>query len=221
MQNVNIKLISIEGNIGSGKSTCLSQLHNIYSNNNNSFEKYYFLQEPVEEWNNIKDTEGNDILTKFYEDQTKYSFSFQMMAYISRLAQLKKTIKDINCSTNASNYTHVIFTERSLFTDKNVFAKMLFMDKKIDEINYQIYNLWFSNFIEDIPKIKFIYIKTDPDIAYERVLKRNRNGENITKEYIINCHKYHNNWLETEICAATIDGNGDINYVISNIKNVV
>jgi len=44
-----------------------------------------FLEEPVKEWENIKDDDGMNKLTKFYEDQKKYSFAFQMMAYISRL----------------------------------------------------------------------------------------------------------------------------------------
>ena len=41
---------------------------------------------------NIKDENGVTILEKFYSDQNKYSFSFQMMAYISRLKLLKDTI---------------------------------------------------------------------------------------------------------------------------------
>ena len=45
-----------------------------------------------------------------------------MMAYISRLAQLKKIIKEHPWS--------IIITERSIFTDRNVFAKMLYDNKK-------------------------------------------------------------------------------------------
>ena len=83
----NIEIISIEGNIGSGKSTLLEHLKTYYSNNDNVL----FLREPVNEWNNIKDEKGETILAKFYAEQEKYSFTFQMMAYISRL----KILKDI------------------------------------------------------------------------------------------------------------------------------
>ena len=73
-------IISIEGNIGSGKTTLLQNLKNKYKNN----PQVIFLKEPVDEWNNIKDSNGTTILEKFYLDQEKYSFAFQMMAYISR-----------------------------------------------------------------------------------------------------------------------------------------
>ena len=81
-------IISIEGNIGSGKSTFLS-----YLKSNNT--KFVFVKEPVDEWESVRDTEsGKSIIEKFYEDQEKYSFSFQMMAFISRLKILRDTIKD-------------------------------------------------------------------------------------------------------------------------------
>ena len=83
------KIISIEGNIGSGKSTILKYLKEYYKNNNNII----FLQEPVDQWDEIRDKNNKTILEKFYEDQTKYSFAFQMMAYISRLSLLKDTIE--------------------------------------------------------------------------------------------------------------------------------
>ena len=56
------KIIAIEGNIGSGKSTLVSKLEEIFKNNSD----YYFLQEPVSIWNTIKDENGVTILEKFY-----------------------------------------------------------------------------------------------------------------------------------------------------------
>ena len=103
-------IISIEGNIGSGKSTLVDYLKNNYTDKN-----IVYLQEPVDEWNNIKDENNITILEKFYANQTKYSFAFQMMAYISRLDLLRNSIKN--------NPNSIIITERSLFTDKYVFAK--------------------------------------------------------------------------------------------------
>ena len=123
------KVISIEGNIGSGKSTLLSHLKQSLSAEN--VPQIIFLQEPVDEWENIKDEQGNTMIQKFYGDQTKYSFSFQMMAYISRLALLKKSIEE--------NPNAIVITERSLFTDKFVFAKMLYDSKKMESVEYQIY----------------------------------------------------------------------------------
>ena len=72
---------------------------------------------------------------------------------------------------------------------------MLYDDNKIEEINYQIYLKWFDEFITDIPITYFLYIQTDSNIAYQRVLKRNRKGENIDLDYLEMCNKYHDDWL--------------------------
>jgi len=179
------KIVSIEGNIGSGKSTLVDALSKKYASHSN----ICFLQEPVDIWNTIQDEEGNTMLAKFYGDTKKYSFAFQMMAYISRLSLLRKAISE--------NYD-IIVVERSMFTDKMVFAKMLYDDGNMEEVEYQIYNKWFDEFIEDLPPIHVIYVKTSPDIAKARVEKRAREGEAIPLEYLINCHKYHEDWLNSD-----------------------
>ena len=176
------KIISIEGNIGSGKSTLVEALRQKFE----GIRNVCFLQEPVDIWNTIKDKGGNTMLTKFYADPKKYSFAFQMMAYISRLSLLKKALsKDYD----------IIVVERSMYTDKMVFAKMLYDDGNIEEVEYQIYNKWFDEFINDLPPIDIIYVSTTPNVAKERVDKRAREGENIPIEYLQSCHIYHENWI--------------------------
>ena len=135
--SINYKIVSIEGNIGSGKSTLLENIRNFYENNTNVI----FLREPVDDWEQIKDNEGNTMLKLFYADQEKYSFAFQMMAYISRLKILRDTIKKIQNEVllKDCNKEYVIITERSLYTDREVFAKMLYNQGKIENVCYQIY----------------------------------------------------------------------------------
>ena len=115
-------IISIEGNIGSGKSTLMAELKLMYADT----PDVIFLQEPVDEWNTICDEEGRTMLEKFYANQTKYSFSFQMMAYISRLAVIRTAIRN--------NPGCIFISERCLHTDKHVFAKMLYDDNKIESV---------------------------------------------------------------------------------------
>ena len=107
----------------------------------------------------IKDKDDKDILTYFYEDNKTWAFSFQMMAYISKLSLLKKTISD--------HPDAIIIVERSVYTDKNVFPKMLYDDNLINEINYQIYNKWFDHFVKEIKLDGIIYLKCDPKISYD------------------------------------------------------
>lgn len=181
---MSVKIYSIEGNIGSGKSTFIAYWKSLQKD-----DSIIFIQEPVDEWNTITDKDNITILEKFYENKERYAFSFQMMAYISRLAQIKNIIK-----TN-KNKDIIIIMERCVYTDRNVFAKMLYDNKEINEIDYKIYNKWFDYFIEDIKFNGIIYIKSNPKIAYDRVLKRNRKGENIPIEYLEKCSKYHDDWI--------------------------
>lgn len=193
-----VKIYSVEGNIGSGKSTLLRIMREKYADN----DKFVFLQEPVSIWETITDKAGENIISKFYKDQEKYSFAFQMMAYISRLHLIRKTVKEHPHAT--------IICERSIFTDRNVFAKMLHDDGKIEDVEYAIYLKWFDEFIEDIPITGLIYVKADPEKSHERVLKRAREGEAIPLEYLENCHKYHEEWITQEKCnTLTLDANED------------
>ena len=206
----NLIIVSIEGNIGSGKSTLLDNLRETYKNDAN----IVFLKEPVDEWEKIKDENGITILEKFYSDQIKYSFPFQMMAYVSRLKVLRDELKKIQFSEDKKT---IIITERSLHTDKMVFAKMLYDSGKIEYINYQIYLSWFNTFSEEFPVHKIVYVKTCPEKCYSRVHKRSRDGEeNIPLDYLINCSKYHNDMLDISssecVCKnqLVLDGNIDI-----------
>ena len=136
------------------------------------------------------------MIEKFYSDQEKYAFSFQMMAYITRLSMLKKCIRE--------NPNAIIICERSLNTDKNIFAKMLYDDNKIEDVKYQIYSNWFDEFISDIPECGIIYVRTEPTKCYERVKIRDRKGETIPLEYLEKCHDYHEKWINYDKNLKTI-----------------
>jgi deoxyadenosine/deoxycytidine kinase len=225
------KIVSIEGNIGSGKSTLLEILRQHYSSNT----RVIFLREPVDDWEKIKDNEGNTMLKKFYADQEKYSFAFQMMAYISRLKILRDVVNKITIERNnlvqekmknmfvnydeKENYydfpKYVIITERSLYTDKHVFAKMLHDQGKIEDVCYQIYLTWFDEFAKDFPINYSVYVNTIPQKCYERIHKRARDGEEVIPlGYLDECHNYHEKFLDENTGIKTekivLDGNVDI-----------
>lgn len=226
----NYKIVSIEGNIGSGKSTLLDNLTKHYIKNTHVI----FLREPVDDWEKIKDSDGNTMLKKFYADQEKYSFAFQMMAYISRLKILRDTIQEIKEKNsvfienrfhqilNHDKYDkefklplYIIMTERSLYTDKHVFAKMLHDQGKIEDVCYQIYLNWFEEFTKDFPINYSVYVKTEPEKCYERIHKRARDGEEVIPlAYLSDCHNYHEEFLDENkginITKLVLDGNVDI-----------
>ena len=195
-------IVSVEGNIGSGKSTFVKSMEATFAKKGIDNMKMVFVQEPVNEWTQIKDSNGVDMLTKFYGNQEKYAFAFQMMAYISRLSLLKRAYEE-----NPKNT--IIITERSVYTDRYVFAKMLYDNKKIEEVEYQIYLKWFNEFISELPIFAMVYLHTTPEVSHARVLKRAREGETIPLEYLKECFQYHEDWLSKEKSVLTIDVSGE------------
>jgi deoxyadenosine/deoxycytidine kinase len=207
-------IISFDGNIGSGKSSIVQYFKNNFqlfcdSNLEGANKlRICFLPEPVSEWESIRDSStGKNIIEKFYEDNKGYAFAFQMMAYISRLSLFKKAI--------AQKYD-IIITERSMYTDRNVFAKMLFSSGDISSIEYQVYNKWFTEFTDILKNIKIVYIKTSPEICEKRIVKRGRSGENIPLSYLQECSRYHDNWLNNPDLIENgsvliVDGDPEIN----------
>jgi len=177
-------LITVEGNIGSGKSTAVRMIENEFKHHKN----IAFLQEPVEQWLEIKDADGETVLQKYYSDMNKYSFAFQMMAYISRLSILRKTLQ--------TSGVDIIISERSVYTDRHVFAQMLYDSKLLNDIEFQIYLKWFDEFLNEIQDCHIFYVRTDPEVAYERVLKRSREGETMDINYLQRCHDYHEAWIQ-------------------------
>ena len=197
-----VLLFSIDGNIGSGKSTLLRHVSNIVNSHclgeyANDYE-VVFLQEPVDEWMGIKDKNGRSVISLFYEDQKRYAFSFQMMAYISRLDLLKK-IMDTSKKV-------VVLSERSVHTDKYVFAKMLYDSAIMTDVEYQIYNKWFDSFISEIHMQGVIYLKTDPVNCQKRVHQRSRDGEVMDLRYLESCHAYHDEYVK-RFRLLELDGN--------------
>lgn len=178
-------IISIEGNIGAGKTTFINLLEK--ECNNIGLNNIIFLKEPVDEWNNIKNN-NITILEKFYEDQYKYAFSFQILTFITRLKYILDIIE--------KNSDFIIIIDRCLLTDKYVFMQMLYDDNKIDPYSFQIYNLLFNYFLNKLPKHKHIYLKSSIKLLRQKISKRNRKGENISDAYLIKSTNYHNNYYE-------------------------
>ena len=168
-------VFAIEGNVGSGKSTLIKYLEKekleIYG------YKIVFLPEPVEDWISIKNDEGSNIIQEYYKDNHKYGFCFQINALISRISQIRRAL--------LTSSKTIFIIERSVHTDKFVFCKMLYDDKIIDKINYEVYLRWYNEFQKDMMITGIIYVNTDVGNSFNRIKIRNRKGEeSISKEYL-------------------------------------
>lgn len=198
-----MKLIAIDGNIGSGKSTFVSYVKKHYKN-------IIFLPEPVTEWMDICDENNVNILENFYKDQNKYAFVFQINAFQSRL--------QIALDACKNNPDAIFITERSLYTDKYVFAQMMYDQNKISTLEFNVYLTMYNYFIDQCKPDVIIYLDATPSICYDRVIKRDRKGENIPLTYLQECNKYHLNLICDTPCEKIhIDSNKNINNKTYNV----
>ena len=89
-------IVTIEGNIGSGKTTGKENLKKYICSNKNK-DSTIFVDEPTSEWESIKDENGVPILVNLYSDIKRYAFRFQMMAYITRLKKNQRSFSKSKC----------------------------------------------------------------------------------------------------------------------------
>ena len=159
------KIIAIEGNIGSGKSTLLEQLSELPVLN--------VIQEDVDSWKK----EG--WLELFYSDLKRYSGTFQLRTQLSHIENKSKF------KTDAINVI-----ERSPLSNKYIFGKMLKEDGFLHEKEYDIIGR--VNDLAGWTPDVVVVLLCDPDVCYERIKKRGREGENIPSlDYLKTLHQKH------------------------------
>jgi len=111
----------------------------------------------------------------------------------------------------------MIICERSLEADRHIFAKMLFDDNMIEDINYKVYLQFYEEYKRDFELDGIVYIDSDADVCYNRIKKRARTGEEgVPLDYLKNCQKYHDEWLSVINHKLRISTNDDVTYDTSD-----
>ena len=179
-------IISLDGNIGSGKSTLLAEIRN-------KLHDVHIVDEPVGQWTALKNAEGKNLLELFYEDKKRWAYTFQNCAILTRLKNIQDAVENLDSTMKGP---HVIITERSVMTDRHVFAEMLYNSGEIDPLEWELYESWFNIFGKKYPVRAIIYISTSSDTSKERITVRNRHGEeNIGIDYLDALDTQHRKWI--------------------------
>ncbi|KAL5018547.1 hypothetical protein ScPMuIL_004269 [Solemya velum] len=168
--------VSIEGNIGCGKTTLLEY-----------FKKSAYVEaikEPVQQWTNVQ---GHNALQLLYDNPSRWSFSFNMYAQLTRVQMhTKKHSKPVK------------MLERSLYSTRYCFVENDFRNKTITDLEYIILKEWFEFLTQkDETKLDLIvYLRAAPEVCYERIKKRSRMEESgVPFELIEALHDLHEEWL--------------------------
>lgn len=182
-------IIFVEGNIATGKSTFLSLISKHLKN-------VQTIHEPVDKWTQLKDSKDINILEYFYKDMKKYTYSFQSFAFLSRVMLLDEIDQNKN----------IVFIERSIFSDREIFAKNCMKNGTMQDIEWNLYTKWFDwmlkklNLVEGINYLH-LYLQCPSEECYRRLKERNRNEEqNVSQEYLQEIHNRHEEWLGKKKC---------------------
>lgn len=169
----------VEGNIGTGKSTFLQALQH-------SLPHVSVQLEAVDYWQNASN--GQSILQNFYESPHRWAYSMETIALKTRIQE--------HIKYQASTTPVVI--ERSMYSGYHCFARNSFEQGFLQQVEWNIYQAWF-NFLTSkqcLPPQGFIYLQANPQIAYNRTRKRNRDAEeSISLDYLQQIHEKHEAFL--------------------------
>ncbi|KAK4873585.1 hypothetical protein RN001_012945 [Aquatica leii] len=173
--------VSIEGNIGAGKSTLIK-----YFSNFAGIETY---PEPIEWWRNL---DGHNLLDLLYSDSNKWYSTFQMYVQLTRLK--------VQTSIPKSSTTVQMF-ERSVQNNRYCFVEQAYQTGVLHNADYTIIDEWFkwakSNC--DITLDLIVYLRSTPEIVYDRMVSRKRPEEaRVPLEYLRQLHQSHETWLMSD-----------------------
>ena len=161
--------ITIEGNIGAGKTTLSHLLAEHYNSR-------LVLEEFAE----------NPFLAKFYEQPQQYAFPVELFFMAERYKQLKEMVhnKDLFQHVTISDY---LFTKCLLFAKVNLPEEEFRLYQKLFDIIHQ--QLLFPDIV--------IYLHAPVQRLQQNIRKRNRPYElNIPDEYLFNLQETYTSYIK-------------------------
>lgn len=192
-------VLSLEGNIGAGKSSLLRLLA--------CAPGIRTVDEPLDTWRGGADGRPN-LLNMFYADPTRWAFTFQTAAFLSRAEGAKSALRSaLAKGSEASCRTWVL--ERSVQSDKQCFATNCRKTGLFTEAEWCVYNdyhTWLVNEHEDLRIDGAVYLRAQPSTCMARLRKRGRPEEaSVPVDYLEQLHSRHEEWLIHEGCEVDPD----------------
>ena len=178
------------------------------------------VKEPVVKW---RDVNGTNLLRLMYENGPRWNFAFQSRVQQTMLEGHQRT-----------THKPVKIMERSLHSTHEIFMKHQVRFNKIQKVEADILESWYTflttNNAYNTDVDLYIYLKTSPEVAFERLEQRNRKEEQmVTLDYIRQIHFLHEEWLGDSAQPKStpvliLDGNKNedkIKEMVSRVDDVI
>lgn len=166
---MNYKYITIEGNIGAGKTTLA-----------------HLLSKTLNARLVLEEFADNPFLEKFYENPSQYAFSLELFFMAERFKQLKDLVnqQDLFQSITISDY---------LFTKCLLFAKVNLPDDEF-KLYQKLFDIMHPQIVQ--PDI-LIYLHSPVSRLQENIKKRNRPYElNIKNDYLFSIQETYTQYIK-------------------------
>lgn len=172
-------MVSIEGNVGVGKSTFLSFLQQHLDLDE--------LFEPNELW---QDVDGYNLLEQFFLNPTRWAYTCQSYILLTRIDQLLQEYQSLSGKA--------CIIERSIYSGRYCFAQVAQELGLMDGLEWSLYcKLWDREKIR-VPCLPdgFVYLRTPASVCYDRIKRRGRFEEGpITLDYLQKIEQKYENWF--------------------------
>jgi len=159
------------------------------------------FQEPIHDWS---------LLQSFYDDMSTYAapFQFQVLFSFHKLYSTFKNVKD------------TVIVERCPWSSKNIFTQLLVENNHIQPEEFDTYCNFYNKLA--FPINLYIYLKVDTDVAYQRILNRDRAAERSLKfDYLELLNNKYNKAIETLDNVHVVDANRPLNDIKNDIINIL
>lgn len=195
-------ILSVEGLIGSGKSSLISTLRN-----SRLALKYalFVVEEPTLLWQNVF---GYNLLKLYYENMERFAYTFQSLCLATRFDEFKKYLHQ---SHNIDDRPIIIIMERSWESDYYCFSKLHHKNGHIHTVQLEMLKKQMQDGLNAVPTIDgIIMLEVPVSTTMKRISARGRCGEinYVNSTYQEQIRDQYNQWLQTSnIPHIKINGN--------------
>jgi len=209
-------VFSIHGNTGAGKTTLMKILGTALN--------AYVVKEQFSRWLDIGG-KGN-LFKTFLDDKGRWAYSFQWNVFKTHLEAYVEALK------NHDN-KELIIMDRSMWSSYSAFNEMMLKDEHFNAMEYQLF-VEHANFFAELADVKIdgvIYLRTSPDVCFERAEGRARtHKDSDAVDFYNNLGKAHDEWLLDgqrrghgmhDVPVLVLDGNADFEHLAQERVKVI